>query len=410
MPSGRSGARTSLMPTDDAIAFATRALSPDSMIVVLDAEASRASASAALASAAQRIGHAEHAEKRPSRQTIIVVWPSSSSSASTLVIARGQRVGLEHREVADAHRLAVDLALDALAVDRVALLRGERRGRRASVASVEHRLGERMTRQRSRGPPPSRASSVSATAVRRGDRDQLRLAVRQRAGLVERHGANRPSDSRWAPPLISTPPRAARDDRREHRRRRRDRERARRRRDDQRDAAKHRDVPRRPDEDQHDAAPRPRSTSTIGTKRRSRAAGRTAASSSCAPPPRPPCRRCAPAACRPTRLVTSTSIAASVLIVPANTFSPGPRGTGHGLAGDRRLVDQRLTLADHAVERHAIARLARPPLAERDLARRAPRPPDSPAVRARSSRSAGRAPRSSVARGPSRDARARGRA
>ena len=98
-----------------------------------------------------------------------------------------EAVGLEPAGAADEHPVSVDDALDAVA-ERLLGALGQRELQSALLGPGHERGRERMRGEPvERGREPQRL--VFWQAVEGGDVGELRVAERDRAGLVEQHGA-----------------------------------------------------------------------------------------------------------------------------------------------------------------------------------------------------------------------------
>ena len=223
--------------------------------------------------------------------------------------------------------------------------RRRRRSRRRAGARCRARGWRRAAAARPRRMPPSGV-----------DRDQLRLALGQGAGLVddqrvdlfqqfERFGVLDQHAGARA---------AAGADHDRHRRRQAERARAG---DDQhRDGV---DAARSPSPAPGRRSPRrrtrrPRPATTAGTnqpRRYRRAAGSARASAA----PRRPSRRSAPAACRCRPARRASQSCRCALTVRAGDLVAGRLLDRHRLAGDHRLVDRAAPFDDDAVDRHLLA-------------------------------------------------------
>ncbi len=132
-----------------------------------------------------RVGHAQQARRLSSTSTKITVWPSRQSRSACSSRSVGMIVSLAMRAVADRHGAAVDLARHALARDRLELLRTSAEVELPRSARPRPRRaasGCSLARSRLAA---SRSSSASLSSPVAHHRDQARLALGERAGLVD---------------------------------------------------------------------------------------------------------------------------------------------------------------------------------------------------------------------------------
>ena len=121
--------------------------------------------------------------------TLVRPWPASSSERAGERVAR-DALALQQARVADGEPAAVDRGEQPVAGHGL-----ERLARAASAAprcvgGLDDRLGERMLAVALGGRDQAQ-HLVLVDAVGGGDRDDLGLAARQRAGLVEHDGVQR---------------------------------------------------------------------------------------------------------------------------------------------------------------------------------------------------------------------------